>query len=122
SVWCNLTCCVRSAPGLRWGRSREIKRLDRLSGPVRGVPRGNMKKKTNSTPKDPDTQEIPFKLREIMKSRMEMDKPKKRRRPVQTRGRHSEGLQTDIPVPKFKRERNESVGAFLSRMNRETQH
>ncbi|CAI9556320.1 unnamed protein product, partial [Staurois parvus] len=40
----------------------------------------------------------------------------------QTRGRHSEGLQTDIPVPKFKRERNESVGAFLSRMNRETQH
>ncbi|XP_072259289.1 coiled-coil domain-containing protein 137 [Pyxicephalus adspersus] len=45
--------------------------------------RGNAKRKTNSTPKDLDTQEIPFKLREIMKSRMEMNKPKKRKKKKQ---------------------------------------
>lgn len=87
-----------------------------------GRPRGNAKKKTNSKPEDLDTQEIPFKLREIMRSQMEMNKPKKKRKPVRKQRPQNEGLQTDIPVPKFKRERNESVGAYLNRMNRETQH
>ncbi|KAM5134871.1 coiled-coil domain-containing protein 137 isoform 2-T2 [Mantella aurantiaca] len=87
-----------------------------------GRPRGNVKKKTNSKPKDLDTQEIPFKLREIMKSRMEMNKPKKKRKTVHKQGPKNYELQTEIPVPKFKRERNESVGAYLTRMNRETQH
>ncbi|XP_040186903.1 coiled-coil domain-containing protein 137 [Rana temporaria] len=85
-------------------------------------PRGNVKKKTNSKPEHLDTQEIPFKLREIMRSRMEMNKPKKKRKQARKPRPQNEGLQTDIPVPKFKRERNETVGAYLNRMNRETQH
>ncbi|KAM4692425.1 coiled-coil domain-containing protein 137 [Rhinophrynus dorsalis] len=85
--------------------------------------RSHGKKKTNSRPKDLDFQEIPFKLREIMKSKMEMNKPKKKRKrkPESQRGQNSE-LQTDIPVPKFKRGRKESVGAYLDRMNREAKH
>ncbi|XP_018423732.1 PREDICTED: coiled-coil domain-containing protein 137 [Nanorana parkeri] len=93
-----------------------------VEGP--GRPRGKVKKKMNSKPKDLDTQEIPFKLREIMKSRIQMNKPKgkKKRKPVPRQGPRNEELQTDIPVPKFKRERNESVGGYFNRMNRETQH
>ncbi|XP_068119476.1 coiled-coil domain-containing protein 137 [Hyperolius riggenbachi] len=94
-----------------------------------GNPHGKvkMKKKINSKPKDLDMQEIPFKLREIMKSRQEMDKPREKKKkkpppPVQKQGPQNEELQTDIPVPKFKRGKFESEYAFLTRMNRETQH
>ncbi|XP_075072975.1 coiled-coil domain-containing protein 137 [Mixophyes fleayi] len=82
------------------------------------------KKKTNSRPKDLDSQEIPFKLREIMKSRLDMNKPKKKKKqmPAPKQGPHNEELQTDIQVPKFKRKKRESEGAYLHRMNQETQH
>ncbi|XP_041434689.1 coiled-coil domain-containing protein 137 isoform X1 [Xenopus laevis] len=81
------------------------------------------KKKINSKPIDQHMEEIPYKLREIMKLRMEMDNPKKKRKrkPVRQGMLNSE-LQTDIPVPKFKRRKQESVGAYLNRMNQETQH
>ncbi|XP_075702954.1 coiled-coil domain-containing protein 137 [Rhinoderma darwinii] len=88
-----------------------------------GKPRGNEKKKMNSKPKDLDTQEIPFKLREIMKSRMEMNNPKKKKKkPAKKQGPDNEELQTDIKVPTFKRKKHESVYNYLDRMNRETQH
>ncbi|XP_069809160.1 coiled-coil domain-containing protein 137 isoform X2 [Dendropsophus ebraccatus] len=85
------------------------------------------KKKTNSKPKDLDSQEIPFKLREIMRSRLEMNNPKKKKkkkkeRPVKKQGPDSEELQTDIAVPTFKRKQHESEYSYLGRMNRETQH
>ncbi|XP_077109502.1 coiled-coil domain-containing protein 137 isoform X2 [Ranitomeya variabilis] len=81
------------------------------------------KKKTNSKPKDLDTQEIPFKLREIMRSRMEMNNPKKKKKkPAKKQGPDNEELQTDIKVPKFKRKIHEPVYAYLERMDRETQH
>ncbi|KAE8576177.1 hypothetical protein XENTR_v10004081 [Xenopus tropicalis] len=81
------------------------------------------KKKINSKPIDQHMEEIPYKLREIMKSRMEMDNPKKKKKPKPARqGTLNSELQTDIPVPKFKRRKKESVGAYLNRMNQETQH
>ncbi|KAM9296792.1 coiled-coil domain-containing protein 137 [Gastrophryne carolinensis] len=85
----------------------------------------NVKKKTNSKPKDLDAQEIPFKLREIMRSRMEMNKPKKKKKPppppARKPGPGSAAQQTDIPVPKFRRGKSESEYGFLTRMNRETE-
>ncbi|XP_063817196.1 coiled-coil domain-containing protein 137 [Pseudophryne corroboree] len=89
-----------------------------------GQLRRHEKKMTNSRPKNLDSQEIPFKLREIMKSRMDMNKPrkKKKRMSAPKQGPHNEELQTDIQVPKFKRRKRESVGAYLHRMNQETQH
>ncbi|XP_066442190.1 coiled-coil domain-containing protein 137 [Eleutherodactylus coqui] len=85
--------------------------------------RGHQKKKMNSKPKDLDTQEIPFKLREIMRSRMEMNKPrKKKKKTVKNQGPNNKELQTDIKVPKFKRKKRESEHSYLNRMNRETQH
>eukprot|EP00079_Xenopus_tropicalis_P039533 XP_017953304.1 PREDICTED: coiled-coil domain-containing protein 137-like [Xenopus tropicalis] len=54
---------------------------------------------------------------------MEMDNPKKKKKPKPARqGTLNSELQTDIPVPKFKRRKKESVGAYLNRMNQETQH
>ncbi|XP_044154652.1 coiled-coil domain-containing protein 137 [Bufo gargarizans] len=97
------------------------------SGPGAGSGklRGPEKKRTNSKPKDLDTQEIPFKLREIMRSRMEMKNPskmKKKKKRAKKQGPKNEELQTDIKVPKFKQKKHESVYAYLDRMNRETKH
>ncbi|KAG8564849.1 hypothetical protein GDO81_012600 [Engystomops pustulosus] len=112
-----------TVPGAGRGRGRPNK-PGGFHGPGagRGVPRRPEKKKTNSAPKDLDTQEIPFKLREIMRSQLEMDKPKKKKRPAQKQGPHNEELQTDIQVPKFKQKKNESVHSYLQRMNSATQH
>ncbi|XP_063309504.1 coiled-coil domain-containing protein 137-like [Pelobates fuscus] len=92
-----------------------------LPGP--GQPHSNMKKKTNSAPRDLDLQEIPFKLREIMKSKLLMGKkkPKKKKRKERLLPLNDE-IQTKIPIPKFKRRKRECVGAYLDRMEREVQH
>uniref|UniRef100_A0A8C3XU35 Coiled-coil domain containing 137 n=1 Tax=Chelydra serpentina TaxID=8475 RepID=A0A8C3XU35_CHESE len=74
------------------------------------------KKKTNSKPKHLDEQEIPYRLRELIKSREEMKNPKNRKR------RKTGKAQGDIPVPKFKRRKQESVSAYIQRMEQETQH
>ncbi|MEE6506885.1 hypothetical protein FKM82_007890 [Ascaphus truei] len=102
------------------GKQRRIKGADPACKEQRP---SHEKKKTNSRPKDLDVQEIPFKLREIMKSRLEMKQPKKKRkRRAENQGAPSAPFPGDIPVPKFKRKKRESVGAYLGRMNRETQH
>ncbi|XP_056405759.1 coiled-coil domain-containing protein 137 [Hyla sarda] len=116
-----------SAPGTGRGKRGAIKPSG-SSGSGSGAGRGKLrheKKKTNSKPKDLDTQEIPFKLREIMKSRKEMNNPKKRnkkKKHTKPQGPDNEELQTDIKVPTFKRKMNESECSYLNRMNRETQH
>ncbi|KAM4662024.1 coiled-coil domain-containing protein 137 [Discoglossus pictus] len=103
------------------GKHQKIKACSQTSAPDQK--RSNEKKKTNSKPQVLDFQEIPFKLREIMKSRMEMKNPKKKRkRKPEKQGSQNAELQTDIPVPKFKRKKRESVGAYLQRMEQETQH
>ncbi|XP_065271895.1 coiled-coil domain-containing protein 137 [Emys orbicularis] len=96
---------------------------------ARGEPRkgSQEKKKTNSKPKHLDEQEIPYRLRELMKSREEMKNPKskKRRKAVSKRkpaAPDPAAPQGDIPVPKFKRRKQESVSAYFQRMEQETQH
>ncbi|KAM3922686.1 coiled-coil domain-containing protein 137 [Leptodactylus fuscus] len=111
-----------SGPGA--GKRRAVKSAGSAgAGAGPGKPRGHEKKKTNSKPKDLDAQEIPFKLREIMKSRMEMKNPKKKKKkPAKKQGPSHEELQSDIKVPKFKQNKNESAYSYITRMNRETEH
>nr|XP_033816800.1 coiled-coil domain-containing protein 137 [Geotrypetes seraphini] len=85
-------------------------------------PRSKQKKKVNAKPRNLDDQEIPFKLREIMKSRKEMNEPKKKKKKADIGSKHGPGFQSNIPVPKFKRQKRESVDAYLRRMDREVQH
>ncbi|XP_040293604.1 coiled-coil domain-containing protein 137 [Bufo bufo] len=113
-----------SGPGAGKGQ-QPTGRPSGSSGPGAGSGklRGPEKKRTNSKPKDLDTQEIPFKLREIMRSRMEMKNPTKtKKKRAKKQGPKYEELQTDIKVPKFKQKKHESVYAYLDRMNRETKH
>lgn len=80
-------------------------------------------KKIDSKPKDLDAQEIPYKLREIMKARMEMNKPKKKKKkPAKEQGPGPEELQTDIKIPSFKQEKNESKRFYENRVNQEAQY
>lgn len=80
------------------------------------------RKKVNSKPKCLDQQEIPYRLREIIKSREEMKKPqsKKKKKPV-PENKQSPTMETDIPVPKFKQKKGESESSFVQRMEQETQ-
>ncbi|XP_073900981.1 coiled-coil domain-containing protein 137 [Castor canadensis] len=92
--------------------------------------RGREKKKVNCKPKNLDEQEIPFRLREIMKSRQEMKKPlsnKRRKKEAQvtfknTLEMEAKGVEPDIPVPKFTQMKGESTGAYIQRMEQETRH
>ncbi|XP_069887730.1 coiled-coil domain-containing protein 137 [Dipodomys merriami] len=87
-------------------------------------------KKVNCKPKNLDDQEIPFRLREIMRSRQEMKNPlsnKKRKKEAQvvfknTLEMEAKGTEPDIIVPKFKQMKGESDGAYIQRMEQETQH
>ncbi|KAF0887178.1 HGS kinase, partial [Crocuta crocuta] len=88
------------------------------------------KKKVNCKPKNQDDQEIPFRLREIMRSRQEMKNPisnKKRKKEAQVAFRkmlekEAKGVEPDIAVPKFKQRKWESDRAYIQRMEQETQH
>uniref|UniRef100_A0A8C8RU30 Coiled-coil domain containing 137 n=1 Tax=Pelusios castaneus TaxID=367368 RepID=A0A8C8RU30_9SAUR len=99
------------------------------SGPSsRGAPRTGspMKKKTNSKPTRLDEQEMPYRLRELIRSREKMKNPQSRRKRKAVGKRKSAAqdptAQGDIPVPKFKRQKRESASAYIQRMERETQH
>nr|XP_027811366.1 coiled-coil domain-containing protein 137 [Marmota flaviventris] len=92
--------------------------------------RGKGEKVINCKPKNQDEQEIPFRLREIMRSRQEMKNPlssKKRRKEAQvafrrTLEKEARGTEPDIVVPKFKQRKGESDGAYIQRMEQEAQH
>ncbi|XP_008567063.1 PREDICTED: coiled-coil domain-containing protein 137 [Galeopterus variegatus] len=87
-------------------------------------------KKVNCKPKNQDEQEIPFRLREIMRSRQEMKNPisnKKRKKEAQvafrqTLEKEAKGEEPDIAIPKFKQGKWESDGAYIQRMEQEAQH
>ncbi|XP_075942003.1 coiled-coil domain-containing protein 137 [Anarhichas minor] len=75
----------------------------------------------------PDHMEhIPFKLREIMKSKEIMKtgslKTKKLKEAISPKGKPEDSETGDIPVPHFKRGKAESVKAYLRRMDNETKH
>ncbi|XP_074081018.1 coiled-coil domain-containing protein 137 [Macrotis lagotis] len=105
------------------------RRGKQLVSPQPGQARKEKKKKVNSKPKNLDDQEIPFRLREIMKSRQEMKKhvSQKKRKAVQVASRQkfekeAMGSLSDIPVPKFKQGEKESDKAYVRRMEQEAQH
>ncbi|NWU94925.1 CC137 protein, partial [Upupa epops] len=89
------------------------------------------KKMDNMKPKRPDEQEIPFRLRELMRSREAMKRPsaRKRRRLAEKKKQQqqqqskSKGSkeQGDIPVPKFRRGKGESERSYICRMEQEVQ-
>ncbi|XP_019949675.1 coiled-coil domain-containing protein 137 [Paralichthys olivaceus] len=69
---------------------------------------------------------IPFRLREIMKSKERMKsgplKPKKLKDAIFPKSKPEKSQDGDIPVPHFKRGKNESVKRYLQRMEAETKH
>ncbi|XP_068770220.1 coiled-coil domain-containing protein 137 [Struthio camelus] len=95
-------------------------------GPAAAPRRGRKEKKVaNMKPKCPDEQEIPFRLRELIRSREAMRRPSAGRRraaekkqPPKLKGTEAQG---DIPVPKFKRGKGESERSYICRMEQEVQ-
>ncbi|NXL14124.1 CC137 protein, partial [Setophaga kirtlandii] len=84
-------------------------------------------KKDNMKPKHPDEQEIPFRLRELMRSREALKRPdpgkrqmaeKKQQQQQKCQGPKAPG---DVPVPRFRRGRGESERSYICRMEREVQ-
>ncbi|XP_043940977.1 coiled-coil domain-containing protein 137 isoform X2 [Protopterus annectens] len=83
------------------------------------------KKKSNAAPKNKDDQEIPYRLRELMWNTRKMKEEqmrKKSAKPKNSALAEISQLQTDIPIPKFRRGKRESELNYLHRMERETQH
>lgn len=68
--------------------------------------------------KEDHLNQIPFRLREIMKSQQQM-KAGSRKRKKTIKGSAKDG---DIPVPHFKRRKEESEKAYLGRMEAATKH
>ncbi|NWZ86087.1 CC137 protein, partial [Poecile atricapillus] len=83
-------------------------------------------KQHNMKPKHPDEQEIPFRLRELMRSREALKRPEPGRRQVAEKKQQQKSKGTkapgDIPVPKFRRGKGESERSYICRMEQEVQH
>ncbi|NXP99870.1 CC137 protein, partial [Vidua macroura] len=92
-----------------------------------GVPlRSRKEKKDNMKPKRPEEQEIPFRLRELMRSREALKRPQPGKRPAaekQQQQQRCKGPEApgDIPVPRFRRGRGESERSYICRMEQEVQ-
>ncbi|KAJ1129164.1 hypothetical protein NDU88_007535 [Pleurodeles waltl] len=116
------------------GKQSKIKAVDPFCPASRKqqMQQRNEKKKVNAKPKHLDHQEIPFKLRELLKSQKQMTQPKKkRRRKVAFSDNNSkDALQEprapnaplDILVPKFKRQKRETVHNYIQRMDSVSNH
>ncbi|XP_074411475.1 coiled-coil domain-containing protein 137 [Zonotrichia albicollis] len=90
--------------------------------------RSRKEKKDNMKPKHPDEQEIPFRLRELMRSREALKRPEPGRRQVAEKKKQQQQQQCqgpkapgDIPVPRFRRGRGESERSYICRMQHEVQ-
>ncbi|XP_069786081.1 coiled-coil domain-containing protein 137 isoform X3 [Narcine bancroftii] len=82
------------------------------------------KQKSNMKPKNIDEQEIPFKLREIMRSKDEIKKPKRNRKtgPKRKFVSGASGPHGQIQALKFKRKKQESVQNYIQRIEQETNY
>ncbi|XP_030818018.1 coiled-coil domain-containing protein 137 [Camarhynchus parvulus] len=89
--------------------------------------RSRKEKKDNMKPKHPDEQEIPFRLRELMRSREALKRPDPGRRQVAEKKKQqqqkcqSPKAPGDIPMPRFRRGRGESERSYICRMEQEVQ-
>uniref|UniRef100_A0A8C2UGT4 Coiled-coil domain containing 137 n=2 Tax=Coturnix japonica TaxID=93934 RepID=A0A8C2UGT4_COTJA len=114
----------RKGTGLRPGHGKQQGAAPR-KGPAAATARGRKEKAlSNMKPKHPDEQEIPFRLRELMRSREAMKQPKARAKRAADKPQRPQGMKAheDIPVPKFRQRRGESERSYLCRMEREVQH
>ncbi|XP_055050762.2 coiled-coil domain-containing protein 137 isoform X1 [Misgurnus anguillicaudatus] len=83
---------------------------------------GTKKLKKNANPESDDhLQQIPHRLREIMKSKEKM-KMTSRQRKKASLSKLEAGQQGDIPVPHFRKRNNESKKAYVRRMTEESEH
>ncbi|NXR10244.1 CC137 protein, partial [Semnornis frantzii] len=84
------------------------------------------KKVDNMKPKHLDEQEIPFRLRELMRSREAMKRPDPGKRQVAEKKQQPKAkgtkAQGDIPVPRFRRGKGESERSYICRMEQEVKH
>uniref|UniRef100_A0A8C5U7X0 Coiled-coil domain containing 137 n=1 Tax=Malurus cyaneus samueli TaxID=2593467 RepID=A0A8C5U7X0_9PASS len=97
-----------------------------LPCPGARVAASRKEKKDNMKPKHPDEQEIPFRLRELMRSREAMKRPdpgKKQRVAEKKQQQKPKGPKApgDIAVPKFRRGKGESERSYICRMEHEVQ-
>ncbi|XP_033923740.1 coiled-coil domain-containing protein 137 [Melopsittacus undulatus] len=108
--------------GQRWGQ-KPGSGPGQISGQA-ALQHSRKQKLDNMKPKHPDEQEIPFRLRELMRSREAMKRPgpgkqkaaeKKQPKPK------GPGAQGDVPVPRFRRGKGESERSFVCRMEQEVQ-
>ncbi|XP_074463256.1 coiled-coil domain-containing protein 137 [Larus michahellis] len=110
-------------------RPGPAQRSGQAPAPGRGaaaVRRGRKEKKMdNMKPKHPDEQEMPFRLRELIRSREAMKRPNPGKRRVAEKKQQpkSKGPKVpgDIPVPKFRRGKKESERSYICRMEQEVQ-
>uniref|UniRef100_A0A8C5S9A4 Coiled-coil domain containing 137 n=1 Tax=Laticauda laticaudata TaxID=8630 RepID=A0A8C5S9A4_LATLA len=82
----------------------------------------HMKKKANSKPDCLNEQEIPYRLREIMRSRDDLRNPTRKKKKKKTANKQRPQSEGDIPVPKFRRRRGETENSYNKRMDREIEH
>ncbi|XP_041265185.1 coiled-coil domain-containing protein 137 [Onychostruthus taczanowskii] len=87
--------------------------------------RSRKEKKDNMKPKHPEEQEIPFRLRELMRSREALKRPgpgkgqgTEKKQKQKCKGPEAAG---DVPVPRFRRGRGESERSYICRMEQEVQ-
>ncbi|KAJ8251437.1 hypothetical protein GJAV_G00221350 [Gymnothorax javanicus] len=83
------------------------------------------KKKSNRDAKskqEEHMQQIPFRLREIMKSKERMNLSTRKMRMKNKANKKRPGVTSEIPVPHFRQRPGESEKAYVRRMNRETEH
>ncbi|NXK32943.1 CC137 protein, partial [Piprites chloris] len=87
------------------------------------IPCRKERKVDNMKPKHPEEQEIPFRLRELMRSREAMKRlgPGKRRA-AEKKQQQKPKSKGDIPVPRFRRGKGESERSYICRMEQEVQH
>uniref|UniRef100_A0A8C3UZJ9 Coiled-coil domain containing 137 n=1 Tax=Catharus ustulatus TaxID=91951 RepID=A0A8C3UZJ9_CATUS len=87
--------------------------------------RSRKEKKDNMKPKHPEEQEIPFRLRELMRSReaLKCPAPGKKQVAEKKQQQESKGPKTagDTSVPKFRRGKGESERSYICRMEQEVQ-
>ncbi|NWQ58864.1 CC137 protein, partial [Neopipo cinnamomea] len=124
----------RPGPGLKQGRGPgqgqgQKPGPGQKAGPKsehgQAVPRRSRKERKvdNMKPRHPEEQEIPFRLRELMRSREAMKRlgPGKRRA-AEKKQQQKPKSKGDIPVPRFRRGKGESERSYICRMEQEVQH
>ncbi|XP_007556370.1 PREDICTED: coiled-coil domain-containing protein 137 [Poecilia mexicana] len=108
------------------GKTKESKRQAEKTGQNLSKKKIKGDGKPKKTTQEDHLQHIPFRLREIMKSKDKMKNEslggKKLKKALSLQSKPNDALDGDIAVPRFRKGKTESVGAYVRRMENETQH